>query len=46
MRDRATVVKTTGDGAIRKGLANRGAETLEALAEVLSSLDSSLAKGK
>ena len=46
LRDRAMSVKTKGDDAIRKRLANRGAETLEALAEVLSSLDSSLAKGK
>lgn len=46
LRDRATGVKTKGDDAIREILANRGAETLEALAEVLSSLDSGLAKGK
>eukprot|EP00984_Skeletonema_dohrnii_P006492 scaffold2327_cov112-Skeletonema_dohrnii-CCMP3373.AAC.6 len=47
LRDRAAgVKKTNGDDAIKERLATRGAETLEALAEALSSLDSSLAKRK
>jgi len=46
LRDRAAGVKTEGKDAVKERLATRGAETLEALAEALSSLDSSLAKRK
>jgi len=46
LRDRAAGVKTEWNDAIKERLATRGAETLEALAEALSSLDSSLAKRK
>lgn len=43
LRDRAAGVSTQGDG-FRERLANRGAERLEALAETLTHIDSSLAK--
>lgn len=43
LRDRAAGVNNQGD-ALKERLANRGAETLEAFAETLTSLDSSLAK--
>jgi len=46
LRDRAAGVNTQGDDAFKERLAYRGAETLEALAETLTSLDSSLAKRK
>ena len=46
LRDRAAGVKTEGNDAVKERLATRGAETLEALAEALSSIDSSLAKRK
>ncbi|KAL7526716.1 hypothetical protein ACHAXR_002864, partial [Thalassiosira sp. AJA248-18] len=46
LRERAADVKKTGDEAITERLAGRGADTLEALAGALSSLDSSLAKRK
>jgi len=46
LRERAAGVKNKGDDAIRERLANQGADTLEALAGAISSLDSSLAKRK
>ena len=45
LRERAGV-KKNGDDAIRERLANQGADTLEALADAISTLDSSLANRK
>ena len=39
-------VKKNGDDAIRERLANQGADTLVALADAISTLDSSLANRK
>jgi hypothetical protein len=46
LRERAAGVKKKGDDEIRERLANQGADTLEALAGAISSLDISLAKRK
>lgn len=45
LRERAGV-KKNGDDTIRERLANQGADTLEALADAISTLDSSLANRK